>query len=470
MCDDEQTGMNDATGTSDIVARARRFATEAHERIDQRRKYTNQPYQEHLKAVAELVAGAGGDAEMVAAAWLHDTVEDTPATFGDIERTFGRSVRDLVADLTDVSKPGDGNRAVRKAIDRQHLARASARAKTVKLADLIDNCTDICRHDASFARVYLSEAAALLEVLDDGDAGLYRRAQRTLATCARRLGLPAPPQSTSADDQWPPPAKPDLSQRRALRLFTEAFTASEIAQPLRSFDIERGAAALAALAARDDLDVAGLRRDGICVGYLYPRVRRDPGDDTGGAVDDLMLSFAPAQVVQRDAPLSEVVHVLTQYDFCFVTVMGDVAGVISRGDMQQPVVRMWLFGIITLMELELLERIRARWPDGSWTGLLSGGRLDKAQVLLAERRRRGQHVDLADCLQLSDKAQILMEDAEQRLAFGLRTKGAAKRVIKDLESLRNNLAHAQDIVTYDWPQIARLARHIEERLQRHNGG
>jgi hypothetical protein len=88
--------------------------------------------------------------------------------------------------------------------------------------------------------------------------------------------------------------------------------------------------------------------------------------------------------------------------------------------------------------------------------------LDKAQKLLAERRRRGQHVDLADCLQLSDKAQILMEDEQQRLAFGLPTKGAAKRVIKDLESLRNNLAHAQDIVTHDWPQIARLAQRIED--------
>jgi hypothetical protein len=101
--------------------------------------------------------------------------------------------------------------------------------------------------------------------------------------------------------------------------------------------------------------------------------------------------------------------------------------------------------------------------------LLSAGRLDKAQKLLAERRRRGQHVDLADCLQFGDKAQILMQDEQERLAFGLRTKGAARRVIGDLESLRNNLAHAQDIVTYDWPQIARLARNIEERLRQQGG-
>ncbi len=107
----------------------------------------------------------------------------------------------------------------------------------------------------------------------------------------------------------------------------------------------------------------------------------------------------------------------------------------------------------------------AQWPNGSRTTLLSAGRLDKAQRLLEERRRRGQHVNLADCLQLSDKAQILMEIDEQRAAFGMPTKGAAKRVIKDLESLRNNLAHAQDIVTHDWPQIARLAQRIEEGIR-----
>ncbi|MGA7979781.1 MAG: HD domain-containing protein [Chromatiaceae bacterium] len=180
---------------NDLIARARQFATEAHERIDQRRKYTQQPYQVHLKSVAQLVAGISEDAEMIAAAWLHDTVEDTPATFGDLERELGLGVAQLLADLTDVSKPSDGKRSARNAIDRNHTAQASPRAKTIKLADLIDNCRDICRHDPSFARIYLAEAAALLEVLAEGDAALYQLAQRSAADCARRIGLPKPPQT-----------------------------------------------------------------------------------------------------------------------------------------------------------------------------------------------------------------------------------------------------------------------------------
>ena len=57
---------------------------------------------------------------MRAAAWLHDVVEDTPATFEELEREFGPEVTRLVRELTEVSRsPSDGNRAARKAIDRR---------------------------------------------------------------------------------------------------------------------------------------------------------------------------------------------------------------------------------------------------------------------------------------------------------------------------------------------------------------
>ena len=130
--------------------------------------------------------------------------------------------------------------------------------------------------------------------------------------------------------------------------------------------------------------------------------------------------------------------------------------------MQKPVVRMWLFGLVTLIELEITERIRRRWPDDAWTELLTESRRAKARGLQRERARRGAEVALLDCLQLGDKAGILVRDEESMAALGFRTKRAAKTVIKDLQSLRNNLAHAQDIVSHDWTQIVRLARRLDE--------
>ena len=61
---------------SDLVKRASEYATSAHQRINHRRKYNKQPYHVHLEAVAGLVASVCDDQEMIAAAWLHDTVED----------------------------------------------------------------------------------------------------------------------------------------------------------------------------------------------------------------------------------------------------------------------------------------------------------------------------------------------------------------------------------------------------------
>ncbi|MCJ8520756.1 (p)ppGpp synthase/HD superfamily hydrolase [Pseudorhizobium tarimense] len=152
------------------------FATKAHGAIGQRRKYTNEPYIVHPIAVAELVRSVPHTEEMVAAALLHDVVEDTPVAIEEIREEFGQEVAELVDWLTDVSKPSDGNRRVRKHKDLLHLAKAPAAAKTIKIADLIDNTLTIAKHDPSFWKVYRREKEALLQVVKEGDPSLWKAA------------------------------------------------------------------------------------------------------------------------------------------------------------------------------------------------------------------------------------------------------------------------------------------------------
>ena len=123
---------------TNLSTQARDYASYEHTRIKHKRKYTGQPYEVHLKAVVQILSQVTDDVNMLAAAWLHDTVEDTEATHFQIEEKFGKDVAMLVYQLTDISRPGDGIRAYRKALDRAHLADASDRAKTIKLADIID--------------------------------------------------------------------------------------------------------------------------------------------------------------------------------------------------------------------------------------------------------------------------------------------------------------------------------------------
>jgi (p)ppGpp synthase/HD superfamily hydrolase len=163
-----------------VVKKAEEFATAAHASIDQRRKYTNQPYIVHPKAVAATVASVDHDEPMIAAAWLHDVVEDTPITIETIANEFGAEIAGLVADLTDVAMASAGNRQQRAAIDRQHSAQSDPSAKTVKLADLIDNLSDIATADPGFAPLYLSEKELLLEVLTAGDPTLFQRVKEII--------------------------------------------------------------------------------------------------------------------------------------------------------------------------------------------------------------------------------------------------------------------------------------------------
>ena len=440
-----------------LVEKAKQFATTAHKRINHLRKYNNQPYSVHLSSVANIVASVTTDEVMIAAAWLHDVVEDTPATLYDVEKKFGKGVAELVENLTDISKPGDGNRQIRKAIDKQHISRATARAKTIKLADLIDNANDICKHDPEFAQLYMQEMNALLEVLDEGDTALYKRAWKTHHKCTQKLekGVKTEKPSENALTSHLPAGN---GNQHLYRLFSEAFTAQHLAEPVRSFDASRSSKEVQAMMELHQLDIVCLREQGTIVGYA----RHD--DLVGKTCRENMRNFREGQVISGDSPFSDVIHVLTLQEYGFISILGEIAGVFSREDINKPVARMWLFGIITFVEMNVIKVISLHFPGDSWQAALTDERLQQAKALQAERERRGQHCSLLDCIQLSDKGKIVISKEETMKMTGLESRRSAKKVIREMESLRNNLAHAQDIVTYDWGQIVRLTLRLEETL------
>lgn len=171
---------------SNLEKRARHWAIRWHG--EQVRKYTGEPYWRHPEAVAALVKTVRGHTpEMIAAAYMHDVIEDTPCTDAQMRDEFGDAVTDLVMWLTDASKPLDGNRETRKLIDRAHTAAAPPEAKTIKLADLIDNSKSILARDPDFARTYLREKRLLLdEALKEGDRTLWQIADEICANAQSR--------------------------------------------------------------------------------------------------------------------------------------------------------------------------------------------------------------------------------------------------------------------------------------------
>ena len=161
-----------------IITAAKMLAGEAHK--GQTRKYSGLPYIIHPVEVATIVEEAGGTDEMIAAALLHDVIEDTDFTYEDIAEKTSPEVADLVQGLTEVSKPEDGNRKVRKALDRDFLAEQSPEVQTIKYADVISNTKDIKVYDPKFAEVYVAEMKELLKVIDKGDSALYEKAKEVV--------------------------------------------------------------------------------------------------------------------------------------------------------------------------------------------------------------------------------------------------------------------------------------------------
>jgi (p)ppGpp synthase/HD superfamily hydrolase len=113
------------------------FAAEKH--AQQKRKgEKGEPYFNHLLEVAELISASNPnlDVELMMAAFLHDTVEDTGVTLQELEERFGKDVADLVAEVTDdKSLPKE----TRKQLQVEHTPEKSSRAQTLKLADKISN-------------------------------------------------------------------------------------------------------------------------------------------------------------------------------------------------------------------------------------------------------------------------------------------------------------------------------------------
>lgn len=167
-----------------LAYEAMMFAREAHK--DQRRKYTNNPYTDHLAEVAGIVAtslltglrdGVSIDA-MIAVAWLHDSVEDCGVTLEQLDKQFGYIVSAGVSGLSDTEI---GNRAERKAASRERLALCDGWIQTIKCADLISNTSSIVQHDPKFAVVYLEEKRLLLDVLTKADPRLLALAREQCA-------------------------------------------------------------------------------------------------------------------------------------------------------------------------------------------------------------------------------------------------------------------------------------------------
>lgn len=173
-----------------LILKAAEFA--AHKHRKQRRKgRTKRPYIGHCTEVAWLIAEVGKveDANVLAAALLHDTVEDTKTTHDEIRQEFGSAIGDLVSEVTDDK---DLDKDVRKKLQVEHAPHLSPGAKLIKLADKISNVREIGvdppkKWDAERRQKYFGWAREVVDAMGRVNPELEKRFDSTLQESTRLL-------------------------------------------------------------------------------------------------------------------------------------------------------------------------------------------------------------------------------------------------------------------------------------------
>ena len=161
----------------ELVTRAADFAARAHA-MQHRKGLAEEPYVNHLTEVAALLAGAieDDDVELIAAAYLHDTLEDTATRYEDLDMQFGANIARLVAEVTDdKSLP----KTERKRLQEEKAPHKSPRAKLVKIADKTSNLRSIAKSppvgwDLDRQRQYFDWAARVVAGCRGTNATLER--------------------------------------------------------------------------------------------------------------------------------------------------------------------------------------------------------------------------------------------------------------------------------------------------------
>jgi len=171
---------------SALVVKAADLAARAH--ANQRRKGEGDvPYVNHCAMVARLAANVTDDEIVLAAALLHDTVEDSEFTLSDIMEEFGESVAEIVDFLTDSSEVTDLPLAERKAAQAEKMRSAPWGAKLIKIADQTSNLTDLAEMPPGWSTQKMQTYLEGAQMVVDACRGVSEALEDRFDKAAERL-------------------------------------------------------------------------------------------------------------------------------------------------------------------------------------------------------------------------------------------------------------------------------------------
>src|SRR5690606_33598691 len=114
----------------------------------------------------------------------------------------------------------------------------------------------------------------------------------------------------------------------------------------------------------------------------------------------------------ESTPLAELIEILKESNYAFVLERDKIESIVTRADINKPIVRIYIFGIISLFELHLNYWIN-KYNDGeNWKGKINDERVETANAIFEKRQGNNIQLTLLECIQICDKRDILKNTAD----------------------------------------------------------
>lgn len=247
-------------------------------------------------------------------------------------------------------------------------------------------------------------------------------------------------------------------------LFEKGLTTEAISEPLRCCAQADPVLTVREELDRLDFDVAGVidSETKLVIGWVERSAL------SGTICSEHLRPFEPHQLVSDSTPLVDIIRVLSEQERMYVVARRGVSAIVTRADLRKPPIRVLVFGLVSLLEMHLTYWVGAEFPRESWRACLNKTRIAKVDELLAQRQERGESISAIDCLQFCDKRDILSRNDSVRTKLGLGSRKAAVCLLKDIEHLRDCVAHSQEdfVGKGGWEKFSSTIRQIEGILQK----
>ncbi|MCA0448111.1 MAG: CBS domain-containing protein [Bacteroidetes bacterium] len=222
-------------------------------------------------------------------------------------------------------------------------------------------------------------------------------------------------------------------------IFINNITTKFICEPLACCESHDSAQEVKNLMKERDFDVLGVKKANNPIGYILRH------DLENGSVEKYIQPFDTNNIISDSTPIVELLNLLSNQGYIFVLNKNQISGIVAKADINKPIVRIYLFGIISLFELHLNYWIIKYYGTSDWQNQIAKDRVKTALGHYKERQDQNLDLTLLECLQLCDKRDILKQTDEFLILFNY-SKTKFKDLLKDVEKVRNDIAHSHSSV------------------------